>query len=218
MSDLKPGAPVAVGYEALPPSGTGPGVLALHAWWGLNEFFRSFCDRLAAAGFVVVAPDLWGGTVAITPDEAEGLVKQRDGQAMFQAASDALAYLGSHPAVRGEGLGAIGFSLGASWALTLAGIRPQLRAVTIFYGTDDADLSASQAAFLGHFAENDPYEEEAFVRQVEDAIKAAGHPVQFYRYPGVGHWFFEADRADAYDPAAAAQAWERTLAFLHERL
>lgn len=218
MAELTAGAPVAVGYEALPPGGQGPGVLALHAWWGLNGFFKGFCDRLAEAGFVVVAPDLWGGVVAATVEEAQGLVDRSEGPALSRAASDALAYLAAHPAVRGQALGVVGFSLGAAYGLELASARPQLAAVTIFYGTYPLDFGASGAAFLGHFAADDPFEPEESVRELETAIRGAGRELQFHTYPGTGHWFFEADRPDAYDPAAAALAWERTLAFLRERL
>ena len=219
MAELKPGAPVAVGYEAAPASGgAGPGVLVLHAWWGLNDFFRGFCDRLAAAGFVVVAPDLWGGMVATTQAQAQSLIDQRDDAAMSQAVSDGLAYLEAHPAVRGDGLGAIGFSMGAAWAIKLASVRPKLRAVTLFYGIGDADFSTSQAAYLGHFADDDPWEPLEGVQQQQAAMLAAGREASFHFYPATGHWFFEADRPDAYNPAAAALAWERTLTFLRERL
>jgi len=53
-------------HLAVPKSGNGSGVLVLHAWWGLNDFIRGFCDRLADEGFVVLAPDLFSGKVAKT--------------------------------------------------------------------------------------------------------------------------------------------------------
>lgn len=218
MSELRPGEPVAVGYEALPEAGQGPGVLVLHSWWGLSPFFRMLCDRLASAGFVAVAPDLWGGTVATTIEEAEGLLKQRDDEATAKALSGTLAHLRSHPAVRGEGLGALGFSMGAAHALALAGSHSELRAVTLFYGVGEGDFAAMRAAFLGHFAEGDPWEEDEWVRWTEGQLREAGREVQFHWYAGVGHWFVEEDRAEIYNPAAASLAWERTLAFLHERL
>jgi carboxymethylenebutenolidase len=93
---------------------------------------------------------------------------------------------------------------------------PPIRSVVLFYGTGPADFSSSQAAYLGHFAENDPYEPQANVDWLEESLKSAGRPVTFYRYPGAGHWFFEPDRNDAYDPAAASLAWDRTLAFLKD--
>lgn len=218
MRELRAGRPVAVGYEALPASGEGPGILVLHAWWGLNDFFRGLCDQLAAAGFVVVAPDLWGGTVATTVAEAEGLLQQRDGEAMSQAVEEAIVHLREHPATRGKGLGALGFSMGAAWALDAAGSHPELRAIVLFYGVSEGNFATMQAAFLGHFAENDPWEPEEGVRWLEGELRGAGREVQFHQYPNTGHWFFEEDRPDAYNAPAATLAWERTLAFLHERL
>lgn len=58
------------GYLALPKSGHGPGIMILHAWWGLNPFLKDFCERLAMEGFVVFAPDLYQGKVATTIEEA----------------------------------------------------------------------------------------------------------------------------------------------------
>ncbi len=67
---------------------------------------------------------------------------------------------------------------------------------------------------LGHFAENDPFEPSADVDALQAALRGAGRPAQFHRYPGTGHWFAEPDRTQAYDGAAATLAWQRTLAFL----
>jgi carboxymethylenebutenolidase len=207
-------------YLAVPPQGTGPGVLVLHAWWGLNDFIRGLCDRLAEAGFVALAPDLFGGRTAATPAEAEALVRGSSEAAdvpplLLAAASE----LQSHPAVSGQAIGVIGFSFGGYWAHWLAGELPEaVRAVTIFYSTGDSDVSRSTAAFQGHFAERDPYEPAEGVRWMEANIRTAGRPVTFFTYPGTGHWFFESDRANAYDPQAAGLAWERTLAFLREGL
>ena len=205
------------GYLALPPTGEGDPVLVLHAWWGLNETIKNLCDRLAAAGFVAFAPDLYHGQVADTIDGAEALAgalnpNQEQALAEIVAAADFLNLRGG-PASRG--LAVIGFSLGASYALDFVGRAPDnLRAVVIFYGTGDVDVSHSKAAFLGHFAANDPYEEQEYVDGIETYLQNAGRPVTFYTYADTGHWFFEPDRADAYNPAAAELAWERTLAFL----
>jgi carboxymethylenebutenolidase len=220
MTNMHPKPPIAIGYEALPAAGNGHAVLVLHAWWGLNDECRSFCNRLAQAGYVVVAPDLWGGTVATTISEAELLInhEQTNQAAMLQAATDALAYLQTHPAVRDAGIAVIGFSMGAAYALTLAGTQPKVRAVVLYYGSNDVDLSASQAAFLGHFAENDPYEPTEWITQLEESIRAAGRSVQFHHYQGTGHWFCESDRSDAYSAVDAEQAWQRTLAFLDQQL
>jgi carboxymethylenebutenolidase len=219
MPELSPGVPKAVGYEAVPEGGAGPGVLVLHAWWGLNGVMRELCDRLAAAGFVAVAPDLWGGTVATTQDEAQSLVDQRDDAAIAAAADAALEHLKAHSAVGGRPVGALGFSFGAAWALHLSAARPDdLRAVTIFYGTYGVDFAAARAAYQGHFAADDPWEPAEGVAEMEAAMRAAGREVELHTYPGTGHWFFESDRPDAYNAEAAALAWERTLSFLRARL
>jgi carboxymethylenebutenolidase len=205
-------------YLALPTSGKGPGVLVLHAWWGLNDFFRGFCDRLAQAGFAVLAPDLFGGEVAHTIEEAEQHLSQWDEErAVPPILLPAVSEFCGHPAAMGPGVAVIGFSMGAYWSLWLAQERPELvRSVTLFYGTDGGggDFSRSKAAFLGHFAENDPYEPPENVAALEQALKQAGRPVSFYHYPGTGHWFFETDRPLAYNAEAADLAWESTLEFL----
>jgi len=210
------------GYLALPPRGTGSPVLVLHAWWGLNDTLKAFCDRLAQAGFVVFAPDLYHGKVATTIPDAEalgGALDQNADRAKAEIA-DAARFLSKRAGADAPDLAVVGFSLGAYYAVDLSAALPELvGAVVLFYGTGPADLSRSQAAYIGHFAENDPYEPKEYADELEAALKRAGRPVTFYHYPGTTHWFFEPDRAQAYDRPAAELAWERTLAFLkHEMI
>jgi carboxymethylenebutenolidase len=209
-------------YLAVPASGKGPGVLVLHAWWGLTDVFRDVCDRLAHEGFVALAPDLFSGKIARTVAEAEQHASQfNEAQDVPPIIQPAVEDLRKHPAVTGNGLGAIGFSLGAYWALWVSQQQPELiRAVTLFYGTNGGggDFQHSQAAFLGHFAEKDPYETVEGIQALEKNLRGAHRPTTFYTYPGTGHWFFEKDRPDAYNAPAAQLAWDRTLAFLHAQL
>ena len=205
------------GYLAMPERGEGHGVLVLHAWWGLNETIRSVCTRLAEAGFVAFAPDLYHGKVADTIADAEILGKALDRNHLQAQAelADAARFLDERVGQAEAGLAVIGFSLGAYYALELAAADPgHIRSVVLFYGTGGGDWSTSQAAYLGHFAENDEYEPQSNVDDLEESLRRAGRPVTLYRYPGTGHWFFEPDRAEAYNHAAATLAWERTLAFL----
>ena len=88
----------------------------------------------------------------------------------------------------------------------------------LYYGTGPGDFSPSQASYLGHYAEHDPYEPPDSVEWLQAALQAAGRPVEFHHYPGTGHWFSELDREEAYDSAAAELAWARTLAFLRANL
>lgn len=209
-------------YLAVPSSGQGPGVLVLHAWWGLNDFFRGFCDRLAGAVFVALAPYLFAGEVARTIEEAQQHQSQwNEEQAVPPILLPAVEELSHHSAVTGHGIGVVGFSMGAYWALWLAQTKPALiRAVVLFYGTNggEGDFEQSKAAFLGHFAETDPYETKAGIQELEKNLKGAQRPTTFYTYPETGHWFFEEDRRDAYHSQAAQLAWERTESFLRAQL
>ena len=205
------------GYLALPPAGRGNGVLVLHAWWGLNETMKAFCRRLAESGFVAFAPDLYHGKVADSIADAEILGKALDANHIQAKAeiAEATSFLHERAGQVANGVAVIGFSLGAYYALDLAAADPErIRSVVLFYGTGDGDFSRSKAAYLGHFAERDEYEPGANVDGLEEALRRAGRPVTFHRYAGTGHWFFEPDRTQAYDRAAANLAWDRTLAFL----
>jgi len=207
------------GYLARPRSDAGPGVLVLHSWWGLNAFFRDLCDRLAREGLVAFAPDLYAGQVATTVAEAKALRGKMNRQRAEAGLLDATRYLQQLPEVAGPGLGLLGFSWGAYLGLGLAVAEPQaFQAVVVFYGVRGGDYARSSAAFLGHFAETDDYVSASGVRSFEKALDKAGRPATFHTYPGTHHWFFEADRAEAYDAPSAALAWQRTVEFLHSTL
>jgi carboxymethylenebutenolidase len=178
---------------------------------------KAFCTQLAESGFVAFAPDLYHGKVADNIADAETLGQALDANHLQAKAEIAQAtmYLDERAEQAGRGLAVIGFSLGAYYALDLAAADPEhIRSVVLFYGTGGGDFSNSRAAYLGHFAENDEFEPQSNVDELEASLRRAGRPVTFYRYPGTGHWFFEPDRSDAYNPAAASLAWDRTLAFL----
>ena len=163
------------------------------------------------------APDLYHGQVADKIADAETLGKALDAnyiQAKAEIADRAM-YLKARADQGDHGLAVIGFSMGAYYALDLAAANPELiRSVVIFYGTGSDDYSNSRAAYLGHFAENDEFEPQSNVDNLEAALRRAGRPVTFYRYRNTGHWFFEPDRSQAYNQAAASLAWDRTLDFL----
>ena len=206
------------GYLVIPPTGKGNAVLVLHAWWGLNDTMKAFCARLAESGFVAFAPDLYHGKVADTIADAEALGKALDTNHLQAKAdiADATMFLNERVGQTDRGLAVIGFSLGAYYALDLSVTAPEhIRSVVIFYGTGGGDdYSNSRAAYLGHFAEKDEFEPQSNIDKLEQSLRRAGRPVTFYRYSGTGHWFFEPDRTQVYNQAAAGVAWDRTLAFL----
>lgn len=198
-------------------AGKGPGVLVLHAWWGLTPFFRQLCDRLAAEGFCALAPDLNQGKTARTIAQAEALMAKRNFErtgAIVAAAADYLQ--GLDPQDRP--LSVIGFSMGASFALALSSLAPgQVAAAVLFYGVNAVNFSTVKAAFQGHFGELDHDTKVEWSYQMEQDMRDAGLQVTFYRYSGAGHWFFESDQPDYYREKDASLAWERTLAFLRSQ-
>jgi carboxymethylenebutenolidase len=203
------------GYLATPAAGSGPPVLVLHAWWGLNDTIKGLCDRLADEGYLAFAPDLYHGEVADTIEGAEKLSSTLDSERAQADIKAAIEFMHERSADSDGKLALVGFSLGAYFAWGFSNSHPDdIDKVIVFYGAGEIDFGDSQAAYLGHFAENDPYEDADYIAEMEAALKAAGRPVTFHTYAGTGHWFFEPDREDAYDAAAAQLAWERTLEFL----
>lgn len=203
------------GYLAVPSFNDGRCVLVLHAWWGLNETIKAFCNRLSQAGFVAFAPDLYHGKRATTIPEAEALSDALDANSARDDIHASTNFLRRLTRQTQSGICVIGFSLGAYFALELSVTDPDLvDSVVVFYGTRPGDYSGAKASYLGHFAEHDEFEPQSEVDALEATLRQAGRPAEFYQYPGTGHWFFEPDREQAFHPAAASQAWDRTLAFL----
>lgn len=206
------------GYLAAPQDG-GPGVIVLHAWWGLNTFFKELCERLAEQGFTAFAPDLNRGKTAETIEAAQEIMNGRDVELTRAVVASSVDTLLQQPGVQNGKLGVIGFSMGASWALALASMAPdEIAALVLFYGVEGVDFTQVRAACQGHYAEDDQWDPVEWARQMEADMRAAGVNTSFYFYPGTGHWFFEEDRLEAYNAAAAQLAWERTIAFLSEQI
>ncbi|HET6595508.1 MAG TPA: dienelactone hydrolase family protein [Anaerolineales bacterium] len=202
------------GYLALPSRPDSPGIIVLHAWWGLNQFFKNLCERLAAEGFVVFAPDLNEGRVATTIDEAKEIMSSLDGQRKYDVAMAAVDFLRGRSEVREEAFSLIGFSMGAAWSLALASERPEdFQKVVLFYGAGEGDFAKIKAEVLGHFSDADEWEDIDYVRSMEKDLRNAGVKTNFHIYPQLPHWFFEDDRPE-YNPQAAELAWSRTLEFL----
>lgn len=226
MIDFEAAGSPAPGYLATPAAANGPGVVVLHEWWGLTEPFRQVCDRLAEAGFIALAPDLYRGKTTAVVEEAEalGAALDRDVERWRGGITGALQFLrqngASSPADDRGAFGFVAFSLGGSYALDMSINLPDAIAVVVtFYATyPGLDYRDAKAAYLCHFAEDDSYVPAADVVEMEQTLHAAGRRVTVYTYPGTAHWFFDANRPDAYDAEAAALAWERTIAFLNAEL
>lgn len=194
-----------------------PGVVVFHPWWGLNDDTVAYADRLAEAGFTVVAPDMYDGAVETTVEGAEARATSLDEQAADAIALAAVDRLAERVGP-GIPIGAVGFSMGAAWAMWTPAERDRLVASVVYYGTlQGPSLARATVPVLGHFAEADPYEPNEAVVAFERSLRDAGRSVTIHGYTGTGHWFAEPSR-DAYRPAAAELAFERTVAFLRQHL
>lgn len=195
------------------------GVLVLHAWWGLNDFFKGFSKRLASQGFLALAPDLYDGPVAKSVEEAKSFHSKIDEARLKMIMLGAADYLRSDQSLHGRKIGVVGFSMGAAWSLLLSTLKPEdVGAVVVFYGSYPIEFSKSSASYLGHFSPEDEWEPIGDVRATEEKIRAAGRDVTFHFYPGTKHWFVEENRPVEYNRAAADLAWRRTLEFLDNKL
>jgi carboxymethylenebutenolidase len=200
------------GFLADTTEGRGPAVLVLHPWWGLNNDVKSFCKRLSQEGYLVFAPDLFKGKIASSIPQAEALIKAAKSNEVEKIVETSSQYLANRTK---KSIAAIGFSFGAPYALQLSNTKPdRVRSVVVFYGTGYEDFSKSKAAYLGHFAENDEFEPKEAVDGLTQALKKSNRPATIHTYRGIGHWFFEPSRKDAYNKTAAELAWQRTVGFL----
>jgi carboxymethylenebutenolidase len=201
------------GYLATPAAGKGPGVLVIQEWWGLVPHIKHVCDRFAAEGFSALAPDMYHGETASEPDAAGKLFMALSISQAEKDLSGAAKYLSGHSST--AKLGAVGFCMGGQLALFAGCIDRRIGAVVDFYGIHPnvhPDYAQLSGPVLGLFAEKDAFVTPQTARDVEAAIKKAGKPVEIHIYPGVDHAFFNDERPDAYNKAAADDAWRRTLA------
>jgi carboxymethylenebutenolidase len=214
------------GYLATPAQTPAPGVVVVQEWWGLVPQIQRTCDRLAEAGFVALAPDLFHGDIAehtemdLAAELMNTLPPDRAARDMG-AAVDALL---ANPDVDGDSVGVVGFCMGGMLALVLAAQQgDRVGAVVPFYGAplgDGApDWSGLSAPVLGHYAEEDAFFPVDAVLALGEELADLGKDVTFVMYPGLGHAFGNEENAlGTYDADATAQAWARTLDFLHARL
>jgi carboxymethylenebutenolidase len=212
----------ASGYLAVPGGGSGPAVIVLQEWWGLEPHIRDVCDRFAAEGFLALAPDLYRGKTTEQPDEAQQLMMA---MSMDQAEKDmrgAVDHLASHDGFEGSGVGSVGFCLGGGLSVWAAAANPKVAATVTYYYVmphGKPDFSKIQGPVLGHFGEEDEFISVENAKALEQEMRGAGVDVAFKFYPGAGHAFFnDTNRLGTYDREAAELSWRRTLDFFRQHL
>jgi carboxymethylenebutenolidase len=211
------------GYLATPGSGSGPGVIVIQEWWGLTDHIADISDRLAAEGFVALAPDLFGGKVAHDADEAMKLLTELPVDRAARDLSGAVDYLLAQDSVTSSKVGAIGFCMGGGFVLLLAAQQgDRIGAAVPFYGVGPgvpSTYTGVRAAVQGHYAEQDsmyPVDQaHALEQQIRDE---SGASVEFFYYPA-GHAFHnDENKMGSYDEAQAKLAWGRAVDFLTANL
>lgn len=212
----------APGYLAVPVSGSGPAAIVLQEWWGLEDHIKDVCDRLAGAGFLALAPDLFRGETTDQPDEAE---QKMMAMSMDQAELDMRAgvdYLAAHEGFEGTGVGSLGFCLGGGLSVWAATANQRIDAVVTYYYVmphGKPDFSRIDAPVLGHFGTADDFVPVDDAKALEEEMESAGVDTRFEFYEGAGHAFFnDTDRLGTYDPQAAERSWDLTVEFLRSHL
>ncbi len=209
--------------------GKRPGVLVVHEWWGHNEHARRAARRLAEAGYVGFALDMYGnGKVTTHPDTAAALMSaaSQDPAALTARFDAALGQLKQDPHVDTERIGAIGYCFGGAVVLRMARSGVALDAVVTFHAVLDttraADSGAVQARVLVLTGGADPFVPPDVVATLSNQMKAAGVRFEVVSYPGAKHGFTnpDADKAGmaalAYDAEADRQSWAAMLRVLGE--
>jgi carboxymethylenebutenolidase len=200
-----------------------PAVLVIHEVFGLNDHMKSVADRVANEGFNALAPNLFVRAQP-PPKDASDIAALR--KAVSSIPNDVaikdmqagLDYLKTVKGVRPR-FASVGFCMGGGFSYQLATHTKDLAGAVIFYGRTPVDLVPQVSCpLLGNFGELDQGIPPSAVKEFEEALKKAGKVADIKIYPGAQHGFFNDTRPSAYNAAAAADAWQRTLKFFREHL
>ena len=211
------------GHLALP-GRPAPAVVLVQEWWGLVPHIVDMAERLAAEGFVVLAPDLYHGETTTEPDEAGKKLITLDIPRAGRDLSGAVDHLLARDDVTSSTVGVVGFCMGGSLALWAGAISDAITATVPFYpamptGAMGVDWSAyAGKSVLMHLAEGDGGSANGEVQAARTALEDAGASVTLHDYPGSEHAFVNDTRPEVHHAEHAATAWARTLAFLRSNL
>ena len=180
-----------------------------------------YAKILLAAAFVALAPDLYHGEVARSPDEAGKMMMALNIAQTEKDLRGAVQYLLGHEATEGAAVGTVGFCMGGVLSLYAASKNEQVGACVVFYGIHpkvEPDFERLRAPVLGLFAEKDSMVTPETVRALEEKVREHGGEIETHIYPGTDHAFFNDTRPEVYDAESAADAWRRTVEFFRTHL
>ncbi|MCI0456163.1 MAG: dienelactone hydrolase family protein [Gemmataceae bacterium] len=210
------------------PAGKGPfpAIVVIQEWWGLNDNIKDNAKKLAAKGFVCLAPDLYRGKVATEMKTASALAKNLPADRAVRDLKASVDHLAKLPNVEKGKIGSIGWCMGGGYSLQLALNDPRVKACVICYGrvvTDPAKLEPIKATILGIFGVEDKGIPAATVREFEKALrKAGGKSWAIHIFNGAGHGFMRPGTSDMPNPAhremQTREAWQQIERFFEEQL
>ena len=210
----------ASGYLALP-GVPGPAVVVIQEWWGLVPHIKNVADRFAQAGFVALAPDLYHGQSTKSPDEAGKLMMSMRIDEAEKDLRGAIQFLLKHSQTSSRHVGTVGFCMGGALSLFAASKNAEVGACVVFYGGHPnvkPDLASLKAPVLGLYGEKDTFVTQESVKTLEKSLKDLGKRVEMHIYPGADHAFFNDERPQVYNEAAARDGWNRTIKFFRAEL
>jgi len=209
-----------------------PAVIVVMEAFGLNAHIKTVAERVAREGYVTIAPDFlyrFGSPVVPYDDVARaiGYVQRFDDAALMAEMGVVIQHLKSLPDVRNDRIGIVGFCVGGRIAFLTACRHPAaVKAAVTFYGGGIAadtpsaplhDAPRIQCPVLCFFGEADRTIPMDQVRRLEETLKRIKKTFEIKVYPGAGHGFFCDDRP-AFNPEAAANAWNITTLWLSKYL
>ncbi len=208
------------GYLATAASGSGPGVIVLQEWWGLVDHIKEVADRFAGEGFVALAPDMYHGETADSPDDAKRLMMSLNIDRAEKDLRGSIEYLLSLDQTQGDQVGTVGFCMGGQLSLYAACANSQVGACVNYYGIHpdvQPDIGNLEAPVLGFFGEDDAKVSPEVVRGLEERLNQAGKQVEVHIYPGADHGFFN-DGRPMYKEKEAKESWDRMIQFYRANL
>ena len=216
--------------------GKRPAVIVIMEAFGVNEHIQDVADRFASEGYFAVAPALYHrldtsvGVRGTNPvydlkdwDNVKKAMGSLNDDEIILDVNTTIEWLQRHPRVQGDSIGIIGFCVGGRITYLAAGACRGLSAASVFYGgripipfgdgPSPFDRTANvQCPVLGSFGADDQAPSPEEVGRIEAELKKHGKVSDFKIYSGATHGFF-CDVRESYQPEAANDAWERTLAW-----
>jgi len=228
MIEFKANGRTAAGYLARPASPRGHGVLVIQEYWGLVDHIKGVADRFAAEGFVALAPDLYHGEKATSPDDAGKLMMALDIAETAKDLRGAADALIARDDVTPKQVGIVGFCMGGRLVYLMSAASKNLKAGVMFYGSSTMVPFGEGATpfdrtreincpIQGHFGEEDKNPSPHDMRKLDTELSKFGKEHEFHSYGGAAHAFVNTGSSN-YRPHAAALSWPKAMEFFSRHL